>query len=153
MTLTQLNEKVAGNRWDNQNFTTNTANNAITRENKVFFVNPKWIGVGGANKEGKIPTVKNRTDVEKDVLKNIPTTIEFQWKPKQEDGNTTNSNPISLDSSIEEELEKLVSSWGFVIDGYKFNTGFPQQNKPLLISISNDAADISRGSSKWRKLG
>ncbi len=124
-----------------------------TLENKVYFTNSSWIGVGGANKEGKIPAVKNLTALEKDKFKNIPNTIEFNWQPKEKNSNKTNSNPVSLDDSVLNDLEKMVKEWGYVINGYKYGKGFPQQNKPLLINISNDPSDVIRDSTKWKKLG
>lgn len=127
--------------------------NGATLENKIYFTNSSWIGVGGANKEGKIPAVKSLSVVEKDKFKDVPKTIEFNWQPKEKDSNKTNSNPVTLDDSVLGDLEKLVTGWGYIIDGYKYGKGFPQQNKPLLISISNSPSDLVRGSTKWRKLG
>ena len=175
MTLTQLNERTQVEytssaktkadyeknsakdaRWENGGSGvayTSAEDNGKSFENKVYFTNSDWIGVGGANKDGKMPKSNKLSQLDADRFKNIPTTIEFNWEPKVNNTSKTNPNPVSLEDSVLNDLEKIVGEWKYVITGYKYGKGFPQQNKPLLISISNDPSDLIRGSTQWKKLG
>lgn len=149
-------KKNADKQWDNGGdgaSYTSADDSGSTFENKVYFTNPNWIGVGGANKEGKMPSTSKLSQLDADRFKDVPKIIEFNWKPKVTDTNKTNPNPVTLDDSVMVELEKIVGDWKYVIVGYKYGKGFPQQNKPLLISISNDPSDLVRGSTQWKKLG